>query len=72
MITIEYKLLKSETVLEDNYPIHKGYVYIVDGVLTKSPAEGTVLDWKEIGKVEEVRKCNLFSHQFAKLGDKVS
>lgn len=72
MITIEYKLLESESVLEDDYPIHKGFVYIVDGVFMKSPAEGTVKDWKEIGGVGEVRKCNLFGHQFARLGDRVS
>ena len=71
MVTIEYKLHKDEVILNDNYAIRKGLVYIVDGMIMRSPANGKVLDWKSSG-VGEVRKCNLVVHEFAKLGDKVS
>jgi hypothetical protein len=65
-----YKFSPDETVLEDSYPVHTGYVYIFDGVFYKSPLTGTVADLKQLG-AKEVRRCDLFGHKGAKLGDKV-
>lgn len=65
----EHVLHDSEHVLEDGYPIVNGYVYIVDGVFTRANFEGTVADWKRVGK-KEVRRCDLFKHPGARLGDR--
>lgn len=67
--------MKSETVLPDDYPINDMYVYVVDGKFTrfdcmKSNAR-TVGEWKEFHAVKEVRRCELFGHPGAKLGDSV-
>ncbi len=66
-----FKLLPDETVLPDDYPIYPGYVYIVDGVFTRnmSLAEN-VFQWKNMESKKEVRRCNLFGHKDARLGDR--
>jgi poly-beta-hydroxyalkanoate depolymerase len=68
----EYNLLPSEVVLPDEHLINNGFVYLVDKVFTKSelPNGCTVKDWKDAG-VHEVRRCSLFGHEGARLGDKV-
>ena len=68
-----FDLLPSETILEDDHPIHSFYVYIVDGVLTRQVEyfDITVADWKRRDGIKEVRRCNLFGHPGARLGDKV-
>ena len=71
-IKLEWKLLENETILGDDYNIFEGYVYIVDGIFTKSPASGKVNEWKELEGVKEIRRCDLFGHEGARLGDKVS
>ena len=70
-MTMEYRLLEEEVLLKNDYNIFMGFVYIVDGVLMRSPASGKVKDWKDICGVKEIRKCNLFGHEGAKIGDKV-
>ena len=72
MMTVSYKLLENETVLVDDYPIYYNYVYIVDGILTKSKANGTVKEWKDACEVKEIRRCDLFGHEGAEIGDVVS
>lgn len=55
----------NEPILEDNYPIHKGYLYIVNNKVIRSTIEGNVKSLKqalkvhEYLKVEEVRKCDI-------------
>lgn len=68
-----FKLLPTETVLEDDYPIIPSYVYICDGRFTRYEGwnETTVLGWKRAGKIGEIRRCDLFGHEGARLGDKV-
>jgi len=72
MITIEYKLLEDEVILDDNYTLYKGYVYIVDGVFKRCRNSKTVGYFKTKFGVKEVRKCILIGHEFARLGDTVS
>jgi hypothetical protein len=62
-------LLKDETVLEDNYPVYPDYVYIADLKLIRSEIKGTVADLKRQLDVKEIRRCDLFGHPGARLGD---
>lgn len=66
-----HKLLPSETILEDDYPVYMDYAYIVDNVFMLAPTEMTVLEWKVRWKHKEIRRCELFSHPNAKLGERV-
>jgi hypothetical protein len=69
-----YTLLPSETVLPDDYPVMTDFIYIVDGVITRQSNyfDITVLDWKRMDGIKEVRRCSLFAREEACLGDKVS
>ena len=66
-----FKLNSSETILEDDYPIVFQYVYIVDNVFTRCDNFGssTVAEWKHAIGAKEIRKCALFDHKGARLGD---
>lgn len=68
-----FKLTKGETVLEDDYPIVPRYVYICDRRFTRYDGfvETTVAKWKVSNGFAEIRRCDLFSHEGAKLGDAV-
>jgi hypothetical protein len=70
-----FKLLPSETVLPDDYPIYMDFVYIVDGKFTRQSRYFnviTVADWKRLdGEIKEIRRCDLFGHPGAYLGDRV-
>ena len=68
-----FKLLASETVLEDDYLIIPSFVYICDGRFMRYPGwdEITVAEWKRAGNWKEVRRCDLFAHEGARLGDRV-
>ena len=66
-----FKLLSDETVLPDDYPINGMYIYIVDNVFTRCWIEGTVGEWKRQAGLKEVRRCKLFEHEGARLGDRV-
>jgi len=66
-----YKLLPSETVLENDYPVYLDYFYIVDGVIKMSTIEGTVADLKRAEGANEIRRYELFKRPEARLGDRV-
>ena len=69
-----HKLLKTETVLEDDYPIVHAYVYICDNKFTRFELwvdDFTVADWKRSAGFQEIRRCDLFGHKDARLGDSV-
>jgi hypothetical protein len=71
---MSFKLLESETVLPDDGMIHPMYVYIVDGVFRRQERwvdSMTVAEWKRREGFKEVRRCDLFGHKDAKLGDRV-
>jgi hypothetical protein len=50
-----------EPVLSDDYPVHCGYLYVVNGEPRHCPIDGTVADLKKVCKVEvkEVRRCDI-------------
>ena len=65
-----FKLLPDETVLPDEHPIHGMYVYIADNRFTRCMClEGTVGEWKRKEGFREIRRCQLFGHDGARLGD---
>ena len=65
-----FKLLPEETVLPDDYPVHAMYVYIADNKFTRCMwLDGTVGEWKRKEGFKEVRRCKLFGHDGARLGD---
>lgn len=69
-----HKLLCDETVLSDDYPIIFGYVYIMDNIFTRNDwamDDVTVGQYKKKFGIKEVRRCALFSHPTARLGDRV-
>ncbi len=68
-----HKLTPSETVLDDDYPLVPGYVYIIDGVFCRfGPFDDlTVGRYKKIANKKEIRRCDLFAHEGARLGDSV-
>ena len=63
------KLLETETILSDDYPVHPFVAYIVDMKLTPCYFEGTVGQWKTMDGIKEIRRCSLFSHGGMKYGD---
>ncbi len=51
-----------KTVLEDDYPIYGGYLYVADGDVYVSDWHGvTVKFLKAKEGFKEVRKCNMFA-----------
>jgi hypothetical protein len=68
-----FKLLPTEKVLEDDYLVCPDYVYIADNVFVRYHGweVRTVAFWKESEGINEVRRCDPFSHPGAHLGDKV-
>lgn len=68
-----HKLLKSETVLPDNYSMFPNYAYIADNVfiICKFDTEINVSEFKKKTRTKEVRRCEIFGHPDAKLGDRV-
>jgi hypothetical protein len=51
--------LDSEVILEDDYPVYYTYIYIIDGIIKKSPPIGTVFDLKKFFNAKEVRRCDI-------------
>ena len=66
-----YTLTETETVLNDDYPVYEGFIYIMDRRFTRCPCTGTVGLWKEHTGAEEIRRCDLVGHPGAKIGDMV-
>ena len=67
-----FKLLPEETVLPDDHPVYGMYVYIADNKFTRCMwLDGTVGEWKRKEGFSEIRRCHLFGHEGARLGDLV-
>lgn len=70
-----FKLLPSETILDDEHPIIDMYVYIADGKFTRYTGLDTITvgEWKRRSKLKEIRRCQLFGpgREQARLGDAV-
>jgi len=56
---IIYSFLDSEVVLEDSYLVYYSYMYIIDGVLRRSPCNGTIFDLKKYFNAKEIRSCDI-------------
>ena len=70
---IIHKLLPSESIIDDNHLCYPGYIYIADNIFKRYPYMGTMLirEWKAKDGIKEVRRCELFGHDNARLGDRV-
>lgn len=67
-----FKLTSGEYILPNEYPIHVGFVYIVDNIFTRCEVDvNTVAECKARFGVKEIRQCDLFDHDDARLGDRV-
>lgn len=53
----------NEPILDDDYPIHAGYVYVMDGVPKMADFPGTVAYLKRILKVKEIRRFDMFGRE---------
>ena len=49
----------TECILEDDYPVHAGYIYLLDGEVTRSKVSGNVGSLKALTKTKEIRRCDL-------------
>jgi len=66
-----HKLLETETILPDDYPIYAGYMYIADNTFIRSGVFCTVSVFKKALNAKEIRRCDLFGHYDPKIGEKV-
>lgn len=67
-----HKLLPSEKVMPDDYPMYGMYVYIIDNVATRcmdASPNLTVAEYKRKYGAKEIRKLS-FDHEGARLGDR--
>jgi hypothetical protein len=64
-----FPLLESETILEDDYPVFWDYSYIADMKIIRSDIQGTVFDLKQDLNAKEIRRCDIFGREGARLGD---
>lgn len=56
-----------ERVLEDDYPVYAGYLYVADGEPFMSEIEGTVLHLKHRLKAKEIRSCDMIAREGQKV-----
>jgi len=57
-----FEVLKSETVLPDDYPVYGNFAYIIDSKkIVSSWINGTVKDLKKEYNATEVRRCEIFA-----------
>ena len=52
-----------EPILEDDYPVYYGYVYVADGKVKRSDIEGNVARLKAYLKATEIRRCDIFGRK---------
>ena len=66
-----HKLHESETVLPDDYPVYYNYLYIGDMKFIRNDVllHGTVGKLKRELGLKEIRRCDIYGHEGAKLGD---
>ena len=55
-----------EAVLDDDYPVYAGYLYVADGKVVDSPSAGTVAQLKRDLNAKEIRRCDIWGRR--KLG----
>ena len=59
-MAVETKVIhESETILEDDYPVNAGYLYLADGEVVSSPVQGTVARLKAALGATVIRRCDI-------------
>ena len=53
------KIYDTERILPDDYPVHYGYMYVVDGKVCSAPDSMTIKDLKIRLKASEIRNCDI-------------
>lgn len=59
------EILPGETILENDYPIYAGYVYVVNGEPWMSPMTAQAWEVKRRFGFDEIRRCELVKRQIA-------
>lgn len=49
----------NERILEDDYPIFPGYLYVADGFVIQPDFSSTVLELKKSLAYKEIRNCDI-------------
>jgi hypothetical protein len=49
----------NERVLDDEYPVYAGYLYVADGSPISSDVQGTVRDLKRATGAQEIKNCDI-------------
>lgn len=50
---------RDEPVLENDYPVYPGYLYVADGEVVQSPVEGNVRRLERAVNATEIRRCDM-------------
>ena len=49
----------NERELEDDYQLHAGYLYVVDGKVVRATERGTPAEWKRRKGCKSVKSCDI-------------
>lgn len=52
-----------ENVLEDDYPVYAGYLYVADGKVIEAPMQTTVAGLRRYLKAAEIRRCDIYGRK---------
>lgn len=55
----------NEPILEDDYPVYPGYLYVADGRVVQAEQLGTVANLKKAKNAAEIRRCDIVGRQVA-------
>lgn len=66
--------MTTQDILEDDDNMFPMYVYIIDNVFKRAEIfdRMTVAEYKRAYGAKEIRRCDLFGHPNARLGDRVT
>jgi hypothetical protein len=55
----------NEPILPDDYPIHEGYLYVINDEVIESPITGTIKNLKTLLKLKdtEIRRCDIYGRR---------
>lgn len=49
----------NERELDEDYPLHAGYLYVVDGKVVRATEAGTPAEWKRRKGCKSVMSCDI-------------
>jgi hypothetical protein len=52
-----------EPILDDDYPVFTGFLYVADGDVLRSPIKGTVASLKRQLCIKEIRRCDMAARE---------